>query len=409
MFSSLENPIFRRLYLAQSISLFGDAFTWLGLALVSYQFGPDRVSAVLALALTLRVTAYILFSPFAGVLADRVNRKLILCVTHVARMAIVACLPFVATEWQLYSLVFLLNVFGGIFTPVYRAIIPNVVSHEEYRPAVGLSNATFQVLGVLGPGVAGVFSGWLGVREIFLLDAVSFIIAGALILSLPRDLGQVYPYPSETEESALKPWPEAFQGLKLLVGNPYLRFSLAIEFLSAVAGAQILVNTVGYVKSALEQGDREYGWAMSALALGAACSALASGADRSVSRRGSLTGGILLLGLAVTVASSANYSMIIFLWFLAGLGQTLAEIPSETLIGENIPIRQQGKVYGAHFALSHFWWALSYPVAGMLGQLSSGIAFLYSGAFVVVLGLFFSAVTCARPKPYSPEILEEEA
>lgn len=401
MLRSLENPVFRRLYLAQSISLFGDAFTWLGLALVSYQFDPDRVSAVLASALTLRVTAYILFSPFAGVMADRVNRKFLLCITHAARMVIVACLPLVSTEWQLYALVFLLNVFSGIFMPVYRAIIPNVVSHEEYRAAVGLSTATFQVLGVLGPGVAGVFSGWLGVREVFLLDAVSFIIAGALILSLPRDLGQVVPTPPETEKRVLNPWGEAFQGLRLLLRHPYLRFSLSIEFLSALVGAQILVNTVGYVKSVLILGDQEYGWAMSALALGAACSALASGADRSLSRRGSLTGGILLLGLTAAAGSSANYSLFIVLWFLAGLGQSLAEIPSETLIGENIPIHQQGKVYGAHFALSHFWWALAYPLAGALGQFSLELAFFASGVTVIVLGLLFSAIAHISSKPYS--------
>lgn len=408
MLSSLENPLFRRLYLAQSISLFGDAFTWLGLALVSYQFGPDRVSTVLASALTLRVTAYILFSPFAGVLADRVNRKLLLCVTLAVRMVIVACLPLVSAEWQLYTLVFLLNVFSGIFTPVYRAIVPNVVSQEEYRAAVGLSNATFQVLGILGPGAAGVFSGWLGVREIFLLDAISFVIAGVLISSLPRELGQTESPPSETEGSALNPWREAVQGLRLLLGNSYLRFSLAIEFLSAIAGAQILVNTIGYVKSVLGQGDQEYGLAMSALALGAACSALASGADRSVSRRGSLTGGILLLGFTVASASSASYPVLIVLWLFAGLGQTLAEIPSETLIGENIPVRQQGKVYGAHFALSHFWWALAYPLAGALGQNSLELAFLASGVFVVALGLLFSAIAHVSSRRRSPETLGQE-
>lgn len=408
MFSSLKNPNFCRLYLAQSTSLLGDAFTWLGLALVSYQFGPDRVSSVLAFALTLRVTAYILFSPFAGVLADRVNRRLLLCVTLAARMLIVACLPLVLTEWQLYTLVFLLNVFSGIFTPVYRAIIPNVVSHEEYRAAVGLSNATFQVLGVLGPGVAGVFSGWLGVREIFLLDAISFVIAGVLILGLPRDLGLTESSSSEAEVSTLNPWREAVQGLTLLLRNSYLRFSLAIEFLSAVAGAQILVNTVGYVKSVLGQGDQEYGLAMSALALGAACSALASGADRSVSRRGSLTGGILLLGFAVAAASSANYPVLIVLWFLAGLGQTLAEIPSETLIGENIPVRQQGKVYGAHFALSHFWWALAYPLAGAAGQVSLEFAFFASGVTVVAFGLLFYSMTLGRFRGHSQGGLSEE-
>lgn len=69
-FQALRNRLFAKLYLAQTISLLGDAFTWVGLALLAYQFGEERAAVILATALTLRVAAFIIFSPFAGVLAD---------------------------------------------------------------------------------------------------------------------------------------------------------------------------------------------------------------------------------------------------------------------------------------------------------------------------------------------------
>jgi len=47
--------------LSQTVSLSGDAFTWLALALLSYELNPARSAAILASALTLRVTAYIIF------------------------------------------------------------------------------------------------------------------------------------------------------------------------------------------------------------------------------------------------------------------------------------------------------------------------------------------------------------
>jgi MFS transporter, NRE family, putaive nickel resistance protein len=84
-----------------------------GLALLSYQFGAARSSLILSFALTLRVTAFIIFSPFAGTLADRVDRKKILYVTHFAGMAIVGCFPFINEEWQIYGLIFLLNAFNA--------------------------------------------------------------------------------------------------------------------------------------------------------------------------------------------------------------------------------------------------------------------------------------------------------
>lgn len=211
-FQALRSRVFARLYLAQPISLLGDAFTWVGLALLAFQFGRERSAVILSSALTLRVTAFLLFLPFAGVLADRVDRKKILYVTHFFRMALVGCLPFVTAEWQVYGLVFLLNVFNAFFTPTYKAIIPTVVEPSLYREAVGLSTATFQLLGVLGPGLAGILAVWLGAREIFLVDAASFVLTGGLILTLPGPLLNQTPHRTEERPST---WADVLTGAGL--------------------------------------------------------------------------------------------------------------------------------------------------------------------------------------------------
>ena len=88
-FQALQNKTFAKLYLAQTISLLGDAFSWVGLALLAYQLDKEHSATILATALTLRVIAFIIFSPFAGVVADKVARKKILYVTHFIRMSII--------------------------------------------------------------------------------------------------------------------------------------------------------------------------------------------------------------------------------------------------------------------------------------------------------------------------------
>lgn len=391
-FQALRSRIFARLYLAQTISLLGDAFTWVGLALLSYQFGRERSAIILSTALTLRVTAFILFSPFAGVLADRVDRKKILYTTHFIRMGIVGCLPFVQTEWQIYSLVFLLNVFNAFFTPTYKSIIPQVVDKAYYREAVGLSTATFQLLGVLGPGLAGILAAWLGAREIFLVDAFSFIVAGILILTLP---GQLLSQPADSSTQPQATWSELIAGARLLFGHPYIRFALAVEFVSAIAGAQILVNTVGHVKEGLGLTDTYYGWVMGVFGIGATLAAFGGGYDKTPSRRMSLIGGALLLGLALLGANYVGYPGLLGLWLIAGLGQSLAEIPSETLIGENVGPSWQGRAYGSHFAFSHLWWAIAYPIAGFTGNRFPGQNFLYGG--LMTLALMGIALLVFRP------------
>src|SRR3954468_21445778 len=155
-FSSLNDKIFARLYLSQTISLLGDAFTWVGIALLAYQFGGKNSATILSIALTLRVSAFILLGPYAGVLADRIDRKKIMYVTHFVRMTIVGCLPFVTAAWQIYILILLLNIFNAFFTPAYKAAIPQSIKDEAiYSSGIALSNATNQLLGVLGPGLAG--------------------------------------------------------------------------------------------------------------------------------------------------------------------------------------------------------------------------------------------------------------
>ncbi|MEO7215201.1 MFS transporter [Mucilaginibacter sp.] len=382
-FQVLKNRIFSILYFAESISLLGDAFTWVGLALLSYQFGKEKSAVILATALTLRVTAFIIFSPFAGVLADRMSRKTILYVTHFIRMAIVACLPFVDQEWQIYVLVFLLNIFNAFFTPTYRAVIPQVVDQANYRQAVGLSTATFQILGVLGPGLAGILAVWFGAKDIFFIDAVSFVIAAILILMLPATKLQ---HAIKKNEKAFTAWHDAIKGIRLLFKNPLIRFALLIEFVSAIAGAQILVNTVGHIKSGLHLDDKHYGWIMAAFGIGASIAAFVAGSlDKTKSRRLSLIIGATVLAITISITNFVGYPVMLVLWLFAGLGQSLAEMPSETLIGENIAENEQGKIYGSHFAFSHLWWAVAYPIAGFMGSHYPGKDFLYGGILTALL------------------------
>jgi NRE family putative nickel resistance protein-like MFS transporter len=266
-FQALKNKVFAKLYLAQTISLIGDAFSWVGLALLAYQLDEDRASAILATALTLRVTAFIVFSPFAGVLADKVDRKKILYITHFIRMGIIFCFPFITAEWQIYVLVFLLNVFNAFFTPTYRAIIPQVIQGKYYREAVGLSTATYQLLGILGPALAGIVAVWLGAREIFFVDAATFVLAAILILAIPKH--ELQKGVSAEARKAHNTWVNVIKGIRLLFGNKILRFALSIEFVSAIAGAMILVNTISHIKNGLHLTDKYYGWVMAAFGIGA--------------------------------------------------------------------------------------------------------------------------------------------
>ncbi|MCE5179301.1 MAG: MFS transporter [Porphyromonadaceae bacterium] len=399
-FRTLKNKTFAKLFASQLASLIGDAFTWLGLALISYQLNPERSAAILASALTMRVLAYILFSPFSGAISESFKRKNILWITQGFRMIIVALLPFVNAEWQLFVLIFLLNAGAAYYTPTYRAIIPQIVDKYEYREANGLSMAVFQLLSVFGPALAGVFAVWLGTKQLFLVSAFMLFIGIIVIASIPSTSLQVGIV--TTKINFKSGWSNVAKGVRLLFGNKILRFSLSMEFVSAIAGALVLVNTIALVKTTMQLDDSHYGLVMALFGVGGAITAFLLGSlDKSRTRSLSLISGALLIGVSVLFANFVTFNGLLFLWVLAGIGQTLADLPSETLIGENIDTADQANVYGSHFAFSHLWWFIAYPVAGYLGTTFPERSFLYGGLLSIVLAII-AVLLFRRPQLHKP-------
>lgn len=388
---TLKEPLFARLYIAQAISLLGDSITWVGIALLAYEFGGDQSAKILATALVLRVSAFVIFGSYAGILADTFNRKTIMIITNLFRMMIVFSLAFVTASWQLFMLIFLLNIFNAFFSPAYKACVPQLISKKEnYGNAIALSNATWQLLGILGPGLAGILAVAWGPRQIFFVDSFSFIISSALVFFIPiRQVNQ----DAKNRFSPAGTWNDMVKGTKLVFGSAPIRFAIMIELAAALAGAQVMVNTVGHIKGDMMLGDNEYGLIMAAFGAGATIAAFTSSTiDRSRNKTILLTTGALMLSLSVLTANFASFNVLVFLWILAGLGISFSDMPSQILIAENISPDQQGKAYGSHFAWTHVWWATGYSIAGITGTYLRNFDFLTGGlsalGFLIILGLF---------------------
>jgi MFS transporter, NRE family, putaive nickel resistance protein len=380
----LKNPIFARLYLAQTINLVGDSLTWLGLALLAFELAGEKAGVVLAGALTLRVVAFVVLSPIAGAIADRVDRKRLMITTHLARMGIVCLLPFVTQVWQIYTIVLSLNVFYAFFAPTYTATIPLVTAEAERSQAIALSSATYQLLGVLGPGLAGSIAAFVGTRQVFFLDGVTFLIAAILIVTLPGQL--TVSQNQQAAKTVNRTLEDIRTGTACLFVDPLIRYALTLQLIAAIAGAEILVNTVGYVQGTLHLGKVEYGWAMAAFGIGATLASIGLGHSRQKTSPVLLMSiGTVLMTMALLSANLVNLGGLLLLWAISGLGQTLVNVPTQTLIADRVAVEAQGRVYGAHFAWSHLWWAFAYPLAGWIGSRSPTHNFFYSSLIGFVL------------------------
>ena len=273
---SLKNPIFRQLYFAQTVSLFGDALTWLGLALLAFELAGKSAPVVLAGALTLRVTAFTLLSPSRGGTSRQVRSSAHFDVyasgADVAGLSITVRAEYLAN----------LCTGAGFEYPqclfLRRHIRPQFPSSQVkpiYRQAIALSGTTYQILGVFGPGLAGVLALFIGARDLFFWDGVSFLVAAILIGTLPGGLRSDVTTAPQRRVGSIGS--DILAGTERLWADAPIRYGLMLQLVASIAGAQILVNTVGYVQGTLHQTAVEYGWVMMGFGLGATLGTIAIG------------------------------------------------------------------------------------------------------------------------------------
>ena len=150
------NTSYRNLWLGQVVSLLGDWFNLVATATLVQQLTGS--SAQVGLLFALRMLAPFVVSPFAGVVADRFDRRRVLIASDLLRAAVVLGFLFVdeADEvWLLYALTFAQLGLSGFFFPTHRAILPDVVARRDLGTANALGAATWSTMLAFGAAAGG--------------------------------------------------------------------------------------------------------------------------------------------------------------------------------------------------------------------------------------------------------------
>lgn len=176
---------FMVMWIGQFVSLIGSAMT--GFAIPIYIFGETervRELALLGLAFMLPL---IIFSPVAGALVDRSNRKLMMMLSDIAAgLTTIVVLILVANDsleiWHLY----ITNAINGTFQtfqwPAYSAAISMMIPKEQYGRASGLMGLAENGSGIFAPLLAGTLLGLIGLEGILLIDVITFVFAVGTLL-----------------------------------------------------------------------------------------------------------------------------------------------------------------------------------------------------------------------------------
>ncbi|MER3553772.1 MAG: MFS transporter [Meiothermus sp.] len=242
---------FTVVWAGQLVSLLGSAMTQFGITL--YVFKQTEQATSLALMGFFTFLPLILFSPTAGALVDRWNRKLVMMLSDIAGGTVgMAIFLLYSTGhlhiWHLYVGGFVIGTFQAFQWPAYSAAISTMIPKEQYARASGMMSLAESASQIGAPILAAALLGFIGLQGILLVDIASFLIAISTLawVSIPQ--------PKESQEgqssrgSLLQ---ESVFGFRYILWRPpllglqtvFLFVNLATNFGFTVMAAMILSRT----------------------------------------------------------------------------------------------------------------------------------------------------------------------
>jgi len=402
---------FRRLWTALTLSSLGD---WLGLLATtalaselsagSYQAQSFAVAGVFIL----RLLPAVLLGPFAGVVADRLDRRWTMVVCDCGRFAMFLSIPLVRTLPWLYVASFMIEALSLFWIPAKEATVPNLVPRHRLEAANQLSLVTTYgsapvaaalftllslVAGVLGSRISYFTTNSVDLALYF--DAATFLFSAATIAGL-REI----PAPRRSQGEAV---PSVFRtvvdGWRFVGQNPTMR-GLLVGMLGAFAGGGAVIGLARTYVHDLGAGDSGYGVLFGTVFVGLAGGML--GGPRLLadfSRRRLLGLSICGAGLSLgAVALVPNIVIVVFFAACLGAFAGVAWVTGYTMIGLEVDDAIRGRTFAFVQTMVRVTLvvvlAVTPVIAGLIGRHTfaptKDVALSYNGAAITMLlaGLF---------------------
>jgi MFS family permease len=269
-------------------------------------------ASALGIVMGLQFAPQLLFLPWTGLAADRLNQRKLLMVTQATMGALalflgVFTIAGVIQLWHVYVFAFLSGSAAALDAPVRQTFVAEMVGDEDLPNAVALNSTSFFAAQMIGPAVAGLLIASVGIGWAFLLNGLSF--AAVLIsMSLFR-LSEL-----RTSARAHRTTSGFLEGLRYVWGKPDLRTILIMLFLIGTFGMNFPIFIATMAVNVFHSDARGFGLLSSIMAVGTLSGALFA-ASREKPSLASLMAGAGVFGLGCTLAALAPG----YWWFAATL------------------------------------------------------------------------------------------
>jgi MFS family permease len=343
MVRALRHRNYRLFFAGQGISLIG---TWMQRIAMGWLVYRLTHSAFLLglVGFTGQIPVFLL-TPFAGVLADRLNRHRMLVVTQILAMIQALALALLILTgtiavWHIVSLSIFLGFVDAFDMPVRQSFLVEMIENrEDLGNAIALNSSIVNSARLIGPSIAGILIAYVGEGVCFLLNAVSYLAVIASLLAMKIVSRRI-----ETPKT------DIFQGVKegfsYAFGFSPIRSVLLLISLVSLLGMPLTVLMPVFAGDILHGDSHTLGFLMGASGTGALVGAIYLASRRTIlglEKWTALACGIFGVGLIV-FSQSRNFWFSLLLMLITGFGMLVQMASANTLLQAVVEEDKRGRV-----------------------------------------------------------------
>jgi MFS family permease len=351
----------------------------------------------LGIAVALQFTPTLLLSLWAGVLADRVDkRRLLMAIQSVVGLQAVILgvldVTGLVTLWQVYILCFVLGCLGALEVPTRQSFVGEMVGRDQITNAVALNSSIFNMARIVGPAIAGFAITWVGTGWLFLANAATTIavITGLALMNpdklfrgpaIPREKGQL------------------IEGLRYVRGRPDLMTVMVLVFFVSTFGITYFTSLAIIAANVFGTQADGYGLLSTLLAVGTFTGALMA------ARRGTRGGPRVRLLIVAAFSLGALEFVAAFMPVYLAFGIALVPLGYATitflntanaLVQTAVSPEMRGRVMGLYVLVLIGGNPIGGPMTGWMADTLGGRSPFYIGGAASALAAVVCAVILAR-------------
>jgi hypothetical protein len=377
---------FRKLWVATTLSLFGDFFSYIAMAWLVLQLTGS--SLALGTVLVVQALPRAALMVVGGALADRLSSRLTMLGSMGLRAVVVAPLAVLVLAgrvqmWEVYGIAVVFGIVDAFFMPARSSILPRVVADHELEPGNAVLNVTAQTSVILGPVLGGLIVAVLGIGWAFAGDAACFAIGFLFILWLP----------AAARAGAGEAHPDGGLGGQIVAGFRYAWANIGIRgtliviaIVDFAANGALGVGIPTLAHGRFAAGATGLGILLSAWGVGATAGALGSGFVPPPKRFGWLIV-VLCAWLGVGIGAVGLQPSLIpaaLLMGFSGIGTGVVNTYAVSWLQRRIDTAMQGRVMSLVMLASMGLTPLAYAASGAIADVNPTLLFLIAGGMMLL-------------------------